>query len=270
VSKKKLPRSAKSTHAKQPKRVELDARLTIVQAADLHRALSARLAEGRHIVVDGTRVEEIDTAILQLLTSLWRTSQERGIACTWHGASDALRQTASLIGADDDLRSPPTESKSVAVEQCRTWLNWAAAHVDACLSSDNLASDQLLASLADWLKETQPRPQTAPAPANDTAGGKMSAVVIAIQSHDSVMQRLTHVAQSLRALHEQLGDAQRADSTESWRMLRERQFRAFSMAEERALFARLVARGDESRHEVALDPEETVELFTINDGLHEP
>jgi anti-anti-sigma regulatory factor len=104
VSKKRLPRSAKRPRATQPARIELDARLTIVQAADLHRTLLARLADGRHIIVDGTRVEEIDTAILQLLVSLWRTCLTRGIPCTWHGASDALRQTASLVGVAEMLQ----------------------------------------------------------------------------------------------------------------------------------------------------------------------
>ena len=78
--------------------IELDPRLTIVQAAALHRTMVAHLEGGRPVIVDGTRVEEIDTAVLQLLTSLWRTGQERGIACTWHGASDALRRTAALLG----------------------------------------------------------------------------------------------------------------------------------------------------------------------------
>ena len=104
MSKKRLPRSAKGTCVAQPARIELDTRLTIVQAADLHRTLLARLADGRHIVVDGTRVEEIDTAILQLLASLWRTCLTRGIACTWHGASDALRQTATLVGVAEMLQ----------------------------------------------------------------------------------------------------------------------------------------------------------------------
>ena len=78
--------------------IELDSRPTIAQAAALQRTMMAHLEGGRPIVVDGARVEEIDTAVLQLLTSLWRTGQQRGIACTWHGASDALRRTAALIG----------------------------------------------------------------------------------------------------------------------------------------------------------------------------
>lgn len=112
MSRKKAPRAAKPARAKQSARVELDARTTIVQAADLHRTLLARVSQGEAVVVDGTRVEEIDTAILQLLTSLWRTCVERGIACTWHGASDALRQTAALVGVAELLHFPDSETAS--------------------------------------------------------------------------------------------------------------------------------------------------------------
>ncbi len=107
MSKKKLPRKTKAIRVKQPARIELEARTTIVQAADLHRTLLARVARGEGVVVDGTRVEEIDTAILQLLASLWRTCLTRGIACTWHGStSDALRRAANLVGLADLLQLP--------------------------------------------------------------------------------------------------------------------------------------------------------------------
>jgi len=62
VSKKKPPRAVKIKRKAQPAHVELDVRLTIAQAAELHCTLLARLAQGDAIVVDGTRVEEIDTA----------------------------------------------------------------------------------------------------------------------------------------------------------------------------------------------------------------
>jgi anti-anti-sigma regulatory factor len=110
VNKKKPPRAAKATRSKHSAPVELDARMTIVQAADLHRRLLACVAHGEAIVVDGTRVEEIDTAVLQLLASLWRTCLARGIACTWRGASDALRQTAALVGVAEMMHFPLVES----------------------------------------------------------------------------------------------------------------------------------------------------------------
>jgi anti-anti-sigma regulatory factor len=103
-------RKKKSPRVIQAARIELDARVTIVQAADLHRTLVQRLASGRPLVVDGNRVEEIDTAVLQLLASLWRSSKERGIACSWLGASDALRRAARLIGLAELLQFPDGES----------------------------------------------------------------------------------------------------------------------------------------------------------------
>ena len=109
MNKKKAPNRAKSKRAAQPARIELGTRMTIVQALDLHRTLLARLASGRPMVVDGSQIEEIDTAVLQLLASLWRTSLARGIPCTWHGASEKLRRTAALIGVAEILQFPDVE-----------------------------------------------------------------------------------------------------------------------------------------------------------------
>lgn len=154
----------------------------------------------------------------------------------------------------------PTESDSIAVQHCRAWLEWAATQVDRCLADDKPACDQLLHSLGKMLE---------PASAATSVDECMSEVVVAVQSHDRVMQRLAHVSESLRMLHEHLGDAGRAQSPDSWRQLRERQLRAFSMAEERALFARIVA-PDEGGRETALSPDETVELFVAENGLDLP
>ena len=87
-----------------PARIALESRLTIAQAADLHRTLVARMALGGPIVIDGGQVQEIDTAILQLLASLWRTAPGRGSPCSWEGASDELRRTAELIGVAEALQ----------------------------------------------------------------------------------------------------------------------------------------------------------------------
>ena len=108
MSGKKQPR-VRPTRNRLAACVELDARLDIAQAADLHRTLLARLAKGGPVVIDGARVEEIDTAMLQLLASLWRTSRERGIDCTWKSASAALRHTANLIGVAQVLNFPAGE-----------------------------------------------------------------------------------------------------------------------------------------------------------------
>ena len=145
----------------------------------------------------------------------------------------------------------------IAMEHCRVWLAWAAIQIDLCLAEDKPACDQLLRSLGAILE---------PASAAASIDQRMSDVVVAVQSHDRVMQRLTHVSESLRLLHEHLGDARRAQSPDSWRTLRDRQLRAFSMAEERALFCQMVA-PEAGGGEIAVSPDDTVELFVSGPDL---
>jgi anti-anti-sigma regulatory factor len=112
-------RAPKSLAAPKPNRaagpdpIELEPRLTIAQAAGLHRTLVARMAEGGPIAIDGGKVEEIDTAILQLLTSLWRTAPGRGAPCSWQGVSNQLRRTAELIGVAEALHLSGGEAAPV-------------------------------------------------------------------------------------------------------------------------------------------------------------
>jgi anti-anti-sigma regulatory factor len=89
-----------------PTRIELASQLDIGHAADLHRNLCATLADGRSVELDGSRVEAIDTAILQLLVSFWRDREDRGVGCAWHGVSAALRRTANLLGLAESLHFP--------------------------------------------------------------------------------------------------------------------------------------------------------------------
>jgi anti-anti-sigma regulatory factor len=94
----------KTARAPQNGRIELAAELTIAHAADLQRSFKEGLAGGAALLVDGTRVTQIDTSILQLLLAAWRTSAQRGISCSWVGASEALRRSASLIGVAEALQ----------------------------------------------------------------------------------------------------------------------------------------------------------------------
>jgi hypothetical protein len=171
-----------------------------------------------------------------------------------------------MLPSESKANSAAAASTGLAVASCSEWLTWAAAQIEACVNSDELAMNELLASLAD-LMGSAPRTVTA-TPHNAAADGKLSAVIMAVQAHDRVMQGLTHVTESLRLLQGQLGDARQADSADSWRALREKQFRAFSMAEERALFARMVAHEDAPWREVGWIAGEA-ELFTTDDGLFE-
>jgi anti-anti-sigma regulatory factor len=98
VKKKRAARPAKSGP------IELPERLTIAQSVELHRTLTKALAGGGPLCLDGSRVEEIDTAILQLLTSAWTDAALRGLVCKWQGASPTLRTSAALIGVSEILQ----------------------------------------------------------------------------------------------------------------------------------------------------------------------
>ena len=155
---------------------------------------------------------------------------------------------------------PTVDAKGVALEHCHNWLEWAAAQIDVCLDDDKPACDQLLESLADLLQSTTSAPTSAASACDATSSPHMSAVVIAVQSHDRVMQRLMHVAGAMRGLGEHLEEARCAHSCESWCELRRIQLSKFSMAEERSLFIGIVAPEHAGSHEAA-DSEDTIELF---------
>jgi anti-anti-sigma regulatory factor len=91
VKKKKSPPA-------KPNVIDLPPRSSIAQCVDLHRTLTSCCNGEAPLVLDGSRVEEIDTAILQLLVSAWLGGAKRGVECRWQGASEALRHSATLIG----------------------------------------------------------------------------------------------------------------------------------------------------------------------------
>jgi anti-anti-sigma regulatory factor len=87
-----------------PQIVELAERMSIAQSAELQRRLTVCLASGAPLLINGDRVEQIDTSVLQLLVSAWLGAAKRGIECRWQGTSQALRRSALLIGAAEILQ----------------------------------------------------------------------------------------------------------------------------------------------------------------------
>jgi hypothetical protein len=175
-----------------------------------------------------------------------------------------LESQSAAERATDETSTARSDSAGFAIEPCRAWLDWAAAQVDASLARDAVACEQLLASLNELMGLAQVRSNPGSAPADNAMDRQMSAVILAVQGHDRVIQGLAHVAQSLRALHGLLGDARCAESSEAWHTLRQKQMRSFSMAEERVLFARMVA-GDPGELP-AVTPDDTVEFFGAEPG----
>jgi hypothetical protein len=57
--------------------IKLSERMGMVQAKRLHPELLNALGSGLPIVIDGSLVQQIDAASLQLLVSLWRSRFDR-------------------------------------------------------------------------------------------------------------------------------------------------------------------------------------------------
>jgi len=167
------------------------------------------------------------------------------------------REDRSEVG--DVHASTSVEAPGYANEQCRAWLRWSAAQIEACLNGDLAARDRLLVSLGEILLPTS-------GSVPEAVSAEKAAVIVAVQSHDRLTQTLNHVVQSLRALHDQMGDPCCAGSPESWRALRDSRLRAFSMREERALFVALLAQQDERAADDEMNADHSVELFTDHDA----
>lgn len=92
-----IEHTANTTH------VVLEAALGIRDARVLHEKLDAALNAATAIVVDGSRVERLDAAAMQVLTGFTRAARERGLAFTWQSPSPVLQQAARVLGLEQLL-----------------------------------------------------------------------------------------------------------------------------------------------------------------------
>ena len=77
--------------------------LTIAQAREYHDKLGKALAEDRSVVIEASEVERIDAAMLQLFCAYRFASQEKGLEMRWKGVSEAMTDSARLLGLHDEL-----------------------------------------------------------------------------------------------------------------------------------------------------------------------
>ena len=76
--------------------LKLDASCTLRETADLQFSLV--VATGDPVVVDGSAVERVDTAGLQLLVALVRRQQQSGRRIEWKAASPELLKCGERLG----------------------------------------------------------------------------------------------------------------------------------------------------------------------------
>lgn len=85
--------------------VAMPADCRIADVGDLHQHLRKAL-ESSAIVLDGSTVERVDTAALQLLVAFQRDAQKRGRRVNWAGVSAPLHDAAMQLGLAQVLALP--------------------------------------------------------------------------------------------------------------------------------------------------------------------
>lgn len=86
----------------QPRAVVLTSP-TIRTINSLQTELAERLDDSGPVQIDGTAVDRVDTAGLQLLAAFVRDLRAEQRTVEWIGCSDALRKAATALGLDAAL-----------------------------------------------------------------------------------------------------------------------------------------------------------------------
>ena len=94
-------------HTADTTHVALEATLGIRDVRLLHEKLGSVLAAATAVVMDGSRVERLDAAAVQVLAGFVRAARERGLAFTWQGSSPVLQQAARVLGFESILELTP-------------------------------------------------------------------------------------------------------------------------------------------------------------------
>ncbi|HTT07903.1 MAG TPA: STAS domain-containing protein [Gammaproteobacteria bacterium] len=78
--------------------ITLEPVITISEAAALKDQLLPHIGRSGEIIIDGSRVESVDTAALQVLLAFVRSARAQGAIIRWSGISSALQNAAQLLG----------------------------------------------------------------------------------------------------------------------------------------------------------------------------
>lgn len=99
-------RKARRARAPGADRFALPAECTLADAGALRARLKRLIAHPRPLTLDGSFVERIDTATMQVLIAFVRDRRERGLPVMWHGDAPAFTEAATLLGIHGLLGLP--------------------------------------------------------------------------------------------------------------------------------------------------------------------
>ncbi|MGB5340247.1 MAG: STAS domain-containing protein [Gammaproteobacteria bacterium] len=90
--------------------VVLDEDMEITDAASLLEKFKSVSGTTGSVVIDGSQVKVIDTAVLQLLVVAFSQARVQETRITWQQPSEYLRNTATLLGLGTYLCLAPAET----------------------------------------------------------------------------------------------------------------------------------------------------------------
>lgn len=90
--------------------LHLDPHLELDNLPELAQKLRESLMQDdAPLVLDGSGIQSIDGAAIQLLLLAVQTAKEKNIPCSWHQPSSALSKAVALLGLTDDMLLEVTE-----------------------------------------------------------------------------------------------------------------------------------------------------------------
>ena len=102
----KKPNKEKKVEAKTDdgtNRLVLESSLVINKASEFYESLKKMAASGQDVEIDASKVEVIDSAILQLLFAFVLSLKESGNNFSWHKPTESLLNKASILGLTEQL-----------------------------------------------------------------------------------------------------------------------------------------------------------------------
>lgn len=85
------------------KQIECGERMTIEQVESLYSQIESATLESYRIELIADRVQQCDTASLQLIVNLFRMSKQQGHSVNWVKPSESILNVAKLLGLIEPL-----------------------------------------------------------------------------------------------------------------------------------------------------------------------
>ena len=83
--------------------IDLASSLTIAEVSSLKKTILDLFRSASGVTLDGSEIEQVDGAGIQLLAAVMKEAGERQIEIRWSGASQQLRSAATQLGLDELL-----------------------------------------------------------------------------------------------------------------------------------------------------------------------